>query len=310
MVSPILFDTSPKKNNTLNNFSNNQKVVTKPILFGDVKPTDTDKRLTTTDLLTDRSWINASKQVYKNQTGKEWVGPDSKAAEWGIGNTADFEYDITKTIGVAAKSKNFDLATAKAWDTLLTKYGQLGVTWGGTGRALRYMATDPTFLPSMFAGFGAGKIAAMAGQRGAKAAAKFAIKEAIKKARKEALEEATKQKLKGTVKKEFVASAINQAKKNVAKNVGLVVGTEAGIYGGVGDYAYQAANVNLGRQEDINIGQTLLMTGLTATGGGLLGWGIPTLTRTINKNKLLTEESYFILFSSENSLIACLTPKA
>ena len=311
MVSPILFDTSPKKNNTLNNFSNNQKVVTKPILFGDVKPTDTDKRLTTTDLLTDRSWINASKQVYKNQTGKEWVGPDSKAAEWGIGNTADFEYDITKTIGVAAKSKNFDLATAKAWDTLLTKYGQLGVTWGGTGRALRYMATDPTFLPSMFAGFGAGKIAAMAGQRGAKAAAKFAIKEAIKKARKEALEEATKQKLKGTVKKEFVASAINQAKKNVAKNVGLVVGTEAGIYGGVGDYAYQAANVNLGRQEDINIGQTLLMTGLTATGGGLLGWGIPTLTRTINKNKLLTEEKPFdeIFNAREEARIAKIQSK-
>ena len=49
MVSPILFDTSPKKNNILNNSSNNQKVeVTKPILFGDVKPTDTDtdRRLT------------------------------------------------------------------------------------------------------------------------------------------------------------------------------------------------------------------------------------------------------------------------
>jgi hypothetical protein len=245
----------------------------------------TDKRLTTTDLLTDRAWINASKQVYKNQTGKEWVGPDNKAAEWGIGNTADFEYDITKTVGVAAKSKNFDLATANAWDTLLTKYGQLGVTWGGTGRALRYMATDPTFLPSMVVGFGAGKIAAMAGAKGAKVAAKFAIKEAIKKARKEALEEATKQKLKGTVKKEFVASAINQAKKNVAKNVGLVVGTEAGIYGGVGDYAYQAANVNLNRQDDINIGQTLLMTGLTATGGGLLGWGLPSLARLASKTK-------------------------
>ena len=104
---------------------------------------------------------------------------------------------------------------------------------------------------------------------------------------------------------------INQAKKNVAKNVGLVVGTEAGIYGGVGDYAYQAANVNLGRQEDINIGQTLLMTGLTATGGGLLGWGIPTLTRTINKNKLLTEEKPFdeIFNAREEARIAKIQSK-
>jgi len=242
-----------------------------------------DKKLTTRDLLTDSSWINASKQIYKNQTGKDWIGPDSKVAEWGIGNTADFEYDITKTIGVAARSKNFDAATANAWDTVLTKYDQLPVSLGGTGRALQYMAGDPTFLPSVFAGFGLGKLAGLAGQKGAKVAAKFAIKEAVKKARKEALESATKQKLKGTVKKEFVSNAITQAKKNVAKNVGIAVGTEAGIYGGVGDYAYQVANVNLNRQDSVNVGQSILTAGLTAGAGGLLGWGIPSLARQLNK---------------------------
>ena len=245
-----------------------------------------DKKLTTRDLLTDLSWINASKQIYKNQTGKDWIGPDSKVAEWGIGNTADFEYDITKTIGVAARSKNFDAATANAWDTVLTKYDQLPVSLGGTGRALQYMAGDPTFLPSVFAGFGLGKLAGLAGQKGAKVAAKFAIKEAVKKARKEALESATKQKLKGTVKKEFVSNAITQAKKNVAKNVGIAVGTEAGIYGGVGDYAYQVANVNLNRQDSVNVGQSILTAGLTAGAGGLLGWGIPSLARQLNKTKL------------------------
>ena len=132
-----------------------------------------DKKLTTQDLLTDPAWIRASKQIYKNQTGKEWVGPDSKVAEWGIGNTADFEYDITKTIG---------------------KYEQLPVSLGGTGRALQYMAGDPTFLPSLFAGFGLGKLAGLAGQKGAKVAAKFAIKEAVKKARTEALKKATDQR--------------------------------------------------------------------------------------------------------------------
>jgi len=245
-----------------------------------------DKKLTTQDLLTDSAWIRASKQIYKNQTGKEWVGPDSKVAEWGIGNTADFEYDITKTIGVASKSKDFDLPTAEAWNTVLDKYEQLPVSLGGTGRALQYMAGDPTFLPSLFAGFGLGKLAGLAGQKGAKVAAKFAIKEAIKKARKEALESATKQKLKGTVKKEFVSNAITQAKKNVAKNVGIAVGTEAGIYGGVGDYAYQVANVNLNRQDSVNVGQSILTAGLTAGAGGLLGWGIPSLARQLNKTKL------------------------
>ena len=172
-----------------------------------------DKKLTTQDLLTDPAWIRASKQIYKNQTGKEWVGPDSKVAEWGIGNTADFEYDITKTIGIASKSKDFDLPTAEAWNTVLDKYEQLPVSLGGTGRALQYMAGDPTFLPSLFAGFGLGKLAGLAGQKGAKVAAKFAIKEAVKKARTEALKKATDQKLKGVAKKEFVSNAITQAKK-------------------------------------------------------------------------------------------------
>ena len=313
ITTPTLFTN--EDSNKINNNSSKLKVITTPTLFGQTdkinKDIDPEKSITTTDLLTDRDWINASKQIYKNQTGKEWVGPDVKAAEWGIGNTADFEYDITKTIGVAAKSKNFDLATANAWDTLLTKYGQLGVTWGGTGRALRYMATDPTFLPSVFAGFGLGKLSSLAGQKGAKVAAKFAIKEAIKKARKEALAKATKQKLKGTVKKEFVANAIQQAKKNVAKNVGLAVGTEAGIYGGVGDYAYQVANVNLDRQDSVNVGQSILMGGLTAGAGGLLGWGIPTLTRTLNKSKLDVQAKPFdeIFNAREEARIAKIQSK-
>ena len=34
-----------------------------------VKATETDKKSTTQDLLTDPAWIRASKQIYKNQTG-------------------------------------------------------------------------------------------------------------------------------------------------------------------------------------------------------------------------------------------------
>ena len=103
----------------------------------EVKPkSKEDKKLTTSDLLDDQAWIKASKQIYKNQTGNAWTGTDTQAAKWGIGNTADFEYDITKTIGVAKRSKDFDADTAKASNTVLDKYGQLGITWGGTGRAL------------------------------------------------------------------------------------------------------------------------------------------------------------------------------
>ena len=310
-VNPYLDDNTISNNISSTNTITERK--SNPYLDDQisVKATETDKKLTTQDLLTDPAWIRASKQIYKNQTGKEWVGPDSKAAEWGIGNTADFEYDITKTIGVASKSKDFDLPTAEAWNTVLDKYEQLPVSLGGTGRALQYMAGDPTFLPSLFAGFGLGKLAGLAGQKGAKVAAKFAIKEAVKKARTEALKKATDQKLKGAAKKEFVSNAITQAKKNVARNVGMAVGTEAGIYGGVGDYAYQAASTNLGRQEDVNVGQSILMGGLTAGAGGLLGWGIPTLTRTINKNKLLTEEKPFdeIFNAREEARIAKIQSK-
>ena len=266
-----------------------------------------DKKLTTSDLLDDQAWIKASKQIYKNQTGNAWTGTDTQAAKWGIGNTADFEYDITKTIGVAKRSKDFDADTAKAWNTVLDKYGQLGITWGGTGRALKYMATDPTFLPSFFTPFIAGKALSLAGGKAAKAGVKLSLSRAVKEAQKKATQKAAAEGLKGKQKKELIRSSVKQAQKDVATNVGILSGTEAGIYSGTFDYARQIAELNLDRRDDISIGQTLLATGIGAGAGGLLGWGIPTLTRVLNKSstdRLITKAPAKIFTDKEEQTIS------
>jgi hypothetical protein len=305
MVSPILFDTSPKKNNILNNSSNNQKVVTKPILFGDVKPTDTDtdKRLTTTDLLTDRSWINASKQIYKHQTGKEFVGTDQQAAEWGIGNTADFEYDLTKTIGIATDAKNFDLPTAEAWNTVLDKYNQLEMfTLGGTGRALRYMATDPTMIAGLGLGFGIGGIAKQFGQRGIKTAAKFAVKEAVKQARKKAIADAAKEGITGKARKELVDAAVKKASTKAKTNIALLAGTETGAYSGVDNYYRQLLDVELDRRDGINALELGLTTGVMGALGFGLGRGLPAVARRIFKKQEVVDDLPDKIFSDKDTI--------
>ena len=268
-----------------------------------VKDIDPNRRLRSSDLLTDSEWINASKQIYKHQTGKEFIGTDQQAAEWGIGNTADFEYDLTKTIGIAADAKNFDLPTAEAWNTTLDKYNQLEMfTLGGTGRALRYMATDPTMIASLGLGFGIGGIAKQFGQQGTKAAAKFAVKEAVKQARKKAIADAAKDGITGKARKELVDAAVKKASTKAKTNTALLVGTEAGAYGGVDNYYRQLLDVELDRRDGISA----LELGLTTVGMGALGFGLgrglPAVARRIFKKREVVDDLPDKIYSDKDTL--------
>ena len=276
-------------------------------LFSSDKPTDTsidpNRKLRSSDLLADSEWINASKQIYKHQTGKEFIGTDQQAAEWGIGNTADFEYDLTKTVGIAADAKNFDLPTAEAWNTTLDKYNQLEMfTLGGTGRALRYMATDPTMIASLGLGFGFGGIAKQFGQQGTKAAAKFAVKEAVKQARKKAIADAAKDGITGKARKELVDAAVKKASTKAKTNTALLVGTEAGAYGGVDNYYRQLLDVELDRRDGISA----LELGLTTVGMGALGFGLgrglPALARRIFKKREVVDDLPDKIYSDKDTL--------
>ena len=268
------------------------------------KDVDPNRRLRSSDLLTDSEWINASKQIYKHQTGKDFIGSDEQAARWGLGNTRDFEFDITKTIGVAADSKNFNKETAEAWNTVLDKYDQLPASLSGTGQALQYMAGDPTFLPSILGGFGIGTIIKQFGQRGTKAAAKFAVKEAVKNARKKAIKDATTQGITGAARKEFVDAAAKKAASAARTNTAIVLGTEVGAYSGVDNYYRQLLDVNLDRRDAINILETGLTTVGMGVGGGLvLGKGLPYIARKIFRGKAVEgEELPDKIFSDKDTI--------
>ena len=250
-----------------------------------------DKKLRSSDLYKDREFIKASRQIYKYDKGKDFIGTDEQVAKWGLGNLSDYEWDITKTVGVAADVKNFDASTAEAWNTSLNKYEQLeNFTLGGIGRGLRYTATDPTFVPSLFLGFGAGKVASLAGKKGAQVAAKFAIKKAVTEARKKAIKEAASKKITGKARKELVEGAVKKASFNAKLNTTALVAGETGLYSAVDNYSRQVTEKNLNRngradQEGINVLELGISTGIGAGLGGILGYGIPALVRTITKSK-------------------------
>ena len=220
---------------------------------------DKENEVTSKTLLGDTRWINAAKQIYKHDEGKDFKGPDSAVAKWLLNRTAAFEYDLTNTIKTASQADNFDDATKKAWSDAIDLYGELPYgTLAGTGRVVKHMLTDPSFVIPFVATLGAGTIARQFGATGAKAAAKFSFKEALKKAQSEGL--------KG-------AAARKAAAKTVARNQGTLFAVESGLYSGAADIARQDTLVDIGKQDDISFLQASLSTGFGAALGGGAAFG-------------------------------------
>lgn len=237
-------------------FDNIPKTTDQPVSQQEVL--DEQDKVTSKTLLGDTRWINAAKQIYKHDEGKDFRGPDSAVAKWLLNRTAAFEYDLTNTIKTASQADSFDDATKKAWSDAIDLYGELPVSLGGTGRVLKHMLTDPTFIVPTVATLGAGTIARQFGATGAKAAAKFAFKEALKKAQSEGL--------KG-------AAARKAAAKTVARNQATIFAIEGGLYGGAADIARQDTLVDLDKQDDISFLQAALSTGFGAALGGGAAFG-------------------------------------
>jgi phage baseplate assembly protein W len=237
-------------------FDNIPKTTEQPVSQQEVL--DKQDEVTSKTLLGDSRWINAAKQIYKNDEGKEFRGPDSAVAKWLLNRTAAFEYDLTNTIKTASQADSFDDATKKAWGDAIDLYGELPISLGGTGRFIKHMLTDPTFVIPTALTLGAGGIARQFGAEGVKAAAKFSLKEALKKAQAEGL--------KG-------AAARKAAAKTVARNQGTLFAVEGGLYGGAADIARQDTLVDIGKQDDISFLQAALSTGFGAALGGGAAFG-------------------------------------
>ena len=194
---------------------------------------DEQDKVTSKTLLGDTRWINAAKQIYKHDEGKDFRGPDSAVAKWLLNRTAAFEYDLTNTIKTASQADNFDDATKKAWSDAIDLYGELPYgTLAGTGRVVKHMLTDPSFVIPFVATLGAGTIARQFGATGAKAAA-----------------------------------------KTVARNQGTLFAVESGLYSGAADIARQDTLVDIGKQDDISFLQASLSTGFGAALGGGAAFG-------------------------------------
>ncbi len=227
-----------------------------------------DVPITNETILSNDKWISAAKQIYKDEKGKDFKGPDTEAGKWLLNRRAAFEYDLTNVTRTALKADSWDNKTKEAWGDAIDLYDELPISRAGTKRATYQMLTDPTFVASLVGGLGAGAIAKQFGQKGANVAAKYSIKEAIKKAQS--------QGLKGVAARKVAA-------KTVAKNQAKLFALEGGLYTGVYDLAYQDTLVDLNKQDNINVGQVLLQTGIGAGLGAAGGYGGTLLSEVMGR---------------------------
>lgn len=176
--------------------------------FGEVK-----KNVDPATLSQDKDWVTASREIYKMNNGKDFQGSPEEAAQYGLDTMGWFNYNLPAMGIDAARLRSVPQRQKEAFLYLMDTYDNLNMSWGGVGRAVKGMATDPTNLIGLGT-LGIGSI----GVSGAKAATKLGIKQLLKQ----------------------------------GLRTGAVAGVEGGIYAGTDNAIRQSVEVTAGRKDSVS----------------------------------------------------------
>ena len=204
--------------------------------------------ITTEDeLIRNPQWIADSKTIWKNQTGKKWVGTDADVARWNLGKQSKVGWNLTSAGLNAFEAQDWATEEKEAWARSLDAYANTDPTLRSVSRAAFWTIFD---LPTL-ATFGWGAAARAIGGKAAAASVRFSFKKALEKS----LAEEGKRRLTklGAVTSDKAIqrqiAKIPQAKlakmrKEVANNVAfnnafINFGPAGAIYSGLFDIAHQ-----------------------------------------------------------------------
>jgi hypothetical protein len=97
----------------------------------------------------DPNWINASKMMYQFWEQKPFQGTDAAAADWGKESLGRFNYDLVSMAQIAKALTNATPQEKQAFLYMMDTYDNTNMSWEGTGRAVKNIATDPTNYASL-----------------------------------------------------------------------------------------------------------------------------------------------------------------
>jgi hypothetical protein len=234
-------------------------------------------QITEESLYQNPEWIDASKEIYFWEKGKNApeLESDKDYVNYGLNYMGQFNYNLFETGQEAVQLSGATQKQKESFVALMDLYDAKAPTLAGFGRFAKGVVTDP----STYLGVGLG--ARFVGQ-GGKEAIKQSIREAVKKGVKE---EAVK-KIKKDVVKEGTVEGIKR---------GATVGAaEGSVYATLDNIGRQNARINAGVQKDFDWQQlgksSALGAGLGVGFGGAFG-GVAGNLGTRNKfTKGLQEE--------------------
>ena len=219
------------------------------------------------------------------ETDLNWT--DKDYAEWGLEFMGWFNYNIPR-MGIStakvAMLPDYDAETGMTGDkagnpygamfNLMSLYDQKDITWNGTKRLFKGLATDP----STFAGLGTLGLAFL-GRQGVKQTTKKGMMELLKR---------------------------HLQKNTTQAQFGLAL-TEGGLYGGIDGSLRQSVNIMADKQDGFDFGRLTDDAVFGMLGGGVLqggSTGIAKLFRSTQSNEL--DKIYDTASEAQENLISFL----
>jgi len=183
-------------------------------------------------LVEDDDFLMAARNVYRfNHNGRDFEGSDEELADYALDTMGWFNYNLPKMTVDASIISRADDNTKASFLYLMEAYDDKNISWDGTWRFVKGVATDPTTYAGL-ASFGIGTGASFAGKQLGK--------------------EGLKALLKGGMRNTVIAA------------------TEGAIYGAVDDINRQVVETSV-TGEEIDTGRTLKSAGFGALTAGTIG---------------------------------------
>jgi hypothetical protein len=183
-------------------------------------------------LTSNKDWMEASRIMYRYDNGEDFTGTDQELAEYSLDALGYFNYNLVQMGVDAAQVTTAPTDYQKSFLYLMDSYDALEMSWGGTGRFLKGVASDPTTYAGLLS-FGVGTAASAGG--------KITTKEGLK-------------------------TLLGQAVRT-----SVIAGVEGTAYGAATSVARQQVEVAGGRREEIDSGQVIRDAAIGGALGATLG---------------------------------------